>query len=125
MGRRAAPARASGSRCWTPGWTPPIPDLADRIVASRSFIEGEDVIDRNGHGTHTASTVAGTGAASDGKEQGVAPAPTWSWARSSATAAPATISGIIAGMEWAARTEHAKVINMSLGTGAGTPRTTR
>ena len=49
------------------------PDLANRVVASRSFVPGEDVIDRNGHGTHTASTVAGTGAASDGKERGVAP----------------------------------------------------
>ena len=45
------------------------PDLADRIVASRSFVQGEDVVDRNGHGTHTASTVAGTGAASGGKER--------------------------------------------------------
>ncbi|MEK8109446.1 S8 family serine peptidase [Micromonospora sp. M12] len=29
-----------------------------------------------------------------------------------------SISGIIAGMEWASRTEHAKVINMSLGVSA-------
>ncbi|MEU4681146.1 S8 family serine peptidase [Micromonospora sp. NPDC023737] len=29
--------------------------------------------DVSGHGTHVASTIAGTGAASDGKEKGVAP----------------------------------------------------
>ncbi|WP_225627430.1 S8 family serine peptidase [Streptomyces werraensis] len=92
------------------------PDLADRIVASRSFVEGEDVTDRNGHGTHTASTVAGTGAASDGKEAGVAPGADLLVGKVLGDSGSGQISGIIAGMEWAARTEHAKVINMSLGT---------
>lgn len=94
------------------------PDLADRIVASHSFIEGEGVTDRNGHGTHTASTVVGTGAASDGKEAGVAPAADLVVGKVLGDSGSGQISGIIAGMEWAARTEHAKVINMSLGTAA-------
>ncbi|MFE0359089.1 S8 family serine peptidase [Streptomyces nigra] len=92
------------------------PDLADRIVASRSFVAGEDVMDRNGHGTHTASTVAGTGAASDGQEAGVAPGADLVVGKVLGDSGSGPISGIIAGMEWAARTEHAKVINMSLGT---------
>ncbi|MFE5110584.1 S8 family serine peptidase [Streptomyces sp. NPDC056663] len=92
------------------------PDLANRIVASRSFVAGEDVVDRNGHGTHTASTVAGTGAASDGKERGVAPRADLLVGKVLGDNGSGPISGIIAGMEWAARTEHAKVINMSLGT---------
>ncbi|MBM0232994.1 S8 family serine peptidase [Micromonospora sp. STR1_7] len=94
------------------------PDLANRVVASRSFIPGEDVIDRNGHGTHTASTVAGTGAASDGKERGVAPDAELVIGKVLDSNGSGSISGIIAGMEWAARTEHAKVINMSLGVSA-------
>ncbi|MFG2304503.1 S8 family serine peptidase [Actinacidiphila glaucinigra] len=94
------------------------PDLAKRIVASRSFVEGQEVTDRNGHGTHTASTVAGTGAASGGKEQGVAPGADLIVGKVLADNNSGYISGIIAGMEWAARTEHAKVINMSLGTPA-------
>ncbi|WP_406434788.1 S8 family serine peptidase [Streptomyces sp. NBC_01589] len=94
------------------------PDLAKRIVASRSFVAGEDVIDRNGHGTHTASTVAGTGAASHGAERGVAPGADLLVGKVLADNGSGPISGIIAGMEWAARTEHAKVINMSLGTPA-------
>ncbi|MET8291435.1 S8 family serine peptidase [Streptomyces sp. NPDC005132] len=94
------------------------PDLANRIVASRSFVAGEDVIDRNGHGTHTASTVVGTGAASDGKERGVAPGADLLVGKVLDDNGSGPISGIIAGMEWAARTEHAKVINMSLGTPA-------
>lgn len=94
------------------------PDLADRIVGARSFVEGEDVADRNGHGTHTASTVAGTGAASGGKERGVAPGADLIVGKVLDDSGSGPISGIIAGMEWAARTEHAKVINMSLGTPA-------
>ncbi len=49
------------------------PDLAGRIAATAGFAPGESVTDGNGHGTHVASTVAGTGAASGGREKGVAP----------------------------------------------------
>lgn len=69
------------------------PDLVDRVVASRSFVPDGNVVDRNGHGTHTASTVAGTGAASGGKEQGSPPAPTCWWARSWTTADPGPFRG--------------------------------
>lgn len=97
---------------------PTHPDLVNRIVASKNFVRGEDVIDRAGHGTHTASTVAGTGAASDGKERGVAPDADLLVGKVLGDNGSGPISGIIEGMEWAARTEHAKVINMSLGTPA-------
>ncbi len=92
------------------------PDLAPRIIGTRSFVPGEDVIDHNGHGTHTASTVAGTGAASGGKERGVAPGADLLVGKVLDNSGSGAMSQIIAGMEWAARTEHAKVINMSLGT---------
>ena len=49
------------------------PDVAGRIVASESFVPGETVVDVNGHGTHVASTIAGSGAASEGAARGVAP----------------------------------------------------
>ncbi|MGP4085816.1 S8 family serine peptidase [Streptomyces sp. KR55] len=50
------------------------PDLASGVVASsRSFVPDEGVVDRNGHGTHVASTIVVGGAAADGKEKGVAP----------------------------------------------------
>ncbi|WP_229691107.1 S8 family serine peptidase [Sphaerisporangium melleum] len=93
------------------------PDLAGRVAASRSFIPGQEVTDRNGHGTHTASTLAGTGAASGGKERGVAPGADLVVGKVLDDSNSGPISGVIAGMEWAARTEHAKVISMSLGVG--------
>ncbi|GHE92040.1 peptidase [Streptomyces spiralis] len=92
------------------------PDLEPRIVASKSFVPGEDITDRDGHGTHTASTVAGTGAASDGKERGVAPDADLLVGKVLDDTGSGQDSWIIAGMQWAAETEHAKVISMSLGT---------
>ncbi|WP_406387483.1 S8 family serine peptidase [Streptomyces sp. NBC_00887] len=90
-------------------------DLHDRIVSTRSFVPGEDVTDRRGHGTHVASIIAGTGAASAGKERGVAPGADLAIGKVLSDSGSGTESGIIAGMEWAARTEHAKIISMSLG----------
>ncbi|MEU6341894.1 S8 family serine peptidase [Streptomyces sp. NPDC046977] len=94
------------------------PDFAKRIVASRSFIPGESTADVQGHGTHTASTVAGTGAASGGTERGVAPEADLLVGKVLNNQGYGQDSWIIAGMEWAARTEHAKVISMSLGDSA-------
>ncbi|WP_392838814.1 S8 family serine peptidase [Streptomyces sp. LN500] len=99
------------------------PDLADRIADAASFVPDEGVFDDySGHGTHVASTIAGTGAASDGKEKGVAPGATLHIGKVLDTTcdvlgcgAHGRESWILAGMEWAARDQHAKIINMSLG----------
>ncbi|MCX4912007.1 S8 family serine peptidase [Streptomyces sp. NBC_00687] len=99
------------------------PDLQKRIVSSRSFVPGEDVTDRRGHGTHVASIIAGTGAASDGREKGVAPGADLAIGKVLSDSGSGTESGIIAGMEWAARTEHAKVISMSLGSSSAHTQT--
>ncbi|WP_370116259.1 S8 family serine peptidase [Streptacidiphilus sp. MAP12-33] len=91
------------------------PDLAGQVDASQSFVPGEDVTDRNGHGTHTASTIAGTGAASNGTEKGVAPGAHLLVGKVLSNEGSGDESWIIAGMQWAAQTEHAKVVSMSLG----------
>lgn len=94
------------------------PDLAGRVVARRNFVpEMETGLDLNGHGTHVASTVAGSGAASGGKYKGVAPGVDlldgkvcWNvQGRGSCSD-----SAILAAMQWAAES-GAKVVNMSLG----------
>ncbi|MFI6334324.1 S8 family serine peptidase [Streptomyces sp. NPDC050535] len=91
------------------------PDLAGRVSATKSFIEGEEVADRNGHGTHVTSTVGGSGAASEGLEKGVAPGATLAVGKVLSDQGSGSESQIIAGMEWAARDVGARVISMSLG----------
>ncbi|MFD4259908.1 S8 family serine peptidase [Streptomyces sp. NPDC058534] len=91
------------------------PDLAGRVAESRSFIAGEEVADRNGHGTHVASTVGGSGAASDGKEKGVAPDAALAVGKVLNDSGSGSESQIIAGMEWAARDVDADIVSMSLG----------
>ncbi|MET8391984.1 S8 family serine peptidase [Streptomyces anthocyanicus] len=91
------------------------PDLAGRIAQSRSFIPGEEVADRHGHGTHVTSTVGGSGAASDGKEKGVAPGATLAVGKVLDDEGFGSESEIIAGMEWAARDVDADIVSMSLG----------
>nr|WP_246211355.1 S8 family serine peptidase [Phytoactinopolyspora alkaliphila] len=89
------------------------PDFAGQVSEAMSFVPDEDVHDHAGHGTHVASTVAGTGAASDGRYAGVAPGVDLAIGKVLNNSGWGQNSWIIAGMEWAAET--ADVVNMSLG----------
>ncbi|MFJ1830525.1 S8 family peptidase, partial [Streptomyces sp. NPDC088178] len=100
------------------GVDPTHPDLADRIVESRSFVPGETVRDGHGHGTHVASTILGSGAASGGKYRGVAPGAGLIVGKVLDDGGSGSESSIIEGMDWAAHS-GAKVISMSLGGGEG------
>ncbi|WNI21624.1 S8 family serine peptidase [Streptomyces sp. ITFR-16] len=90
------------------------PDVKDRVLESRSFVPGEEVDDKNGHGTHVASTIAGSGAASDGVNKGVAPQAGLIVGKVLSNEGSGADSGIIEAMEWA-RAEGADVVSMSLG----------
>ncbi|MEU8929758.1 S8 family serine peptidase [Streptomyces sp. NPDC048409] len=91
------------------------PDLRGVVASSASFVPGEDVDDHHGHGTHVASTVAGSGAASGGTEKGVAPGARLHVGKVLGNDGSGYDSWIISGMEWAARDAKARVISMSLG----------
>ncbi|MGN9914477.1 S8 family peptidase [Phytohabitans sp. LJ34] len=94
------------------------PDLAGSVTARRNFVpDVETGLDLNGHGTHVASTIAGSGAASGGRYKGVAPGVTlldgkvcWNVQGRGAC----SDSAILEAMQWAAQS-GAKVVNMSLG----------
>ncbi|EWM67651.1 secreted peptidase [Micromonospora sp. M42] len=95
------------------------PDLAGKVAESRNFTEETNPDDIVGHGTHVASTIAGSGAASGGKYRGVAPDATLLSGKVCEVYG-CTESAILAGMQWAAAEQHATVVNMSLG-GGDTP----
>ncbi|WP_121714499.1 S8 family serine peptidase [Streptomyces sp. E5N91] len=97
------------------GYDPGHPDLKDAVEDSRSFVPDEDVTDRNGHGTHVASTIAGSGVVSGGREKGVAPGAGLHIGKVLSNSASGAESWILAGMEWAAWDTHARVVSMSLG----------
>jgi subtilisin family serine protease len=90
------------------------PDFAGRIAASKVFTGEESVQDGYGHGTHVASIVAGSGAASDGKHKGVAPGADLLVGKVLSDAGSGSDSQVIAGMQWAAES-GARLVNMSLG----------
>ncbi|MFD7159674.1 S8 family peptidase [Kribbella sp. NPDC059898] len=95
------------------------PDLATQVVGRKNFTDAPDG-DHFGHGTHVASTIAGTAAASNGKYKGVAPGARLYDGKVCDDGGSCQDSAILAGMEWAAKDVKAKVVNLSLG-GTDTP----
>lgn len=90
------------------------PDLAGKVVAAESFVAGDpSVVDIHGHGTHVASIIAGSGAASGGQMRGVATGVSLLNGRVCRTVG-CDESAILAGMEWAVD-QGAHIVNMSLG----------
>ncbi|MFE0424717.1 S8 family serine peptidase [Streptomyces sp. NPDC058953] len=94
-------------------------DLRGQVVGAKNFTRSPDTTDRNGHGTHVASTAAGTGAHSGGTHKGVAPGAKILNAKVLDDAGFGSDSEILAGMDWAVA-QGADVVNMSLG-GLDTP----
>ena len=90
------------------------PDLSTQLSTTKSFVPDQGVEDVNGHGTHVASTIVGTGAAQDGYYKGVAPGAKLEVGKVLDNTGSGQDSWVLAGMEWAAAS-GAKVVNMSLG----------
>lgn len=91
------------------------PDLAGRVAKARDFTgTSPEAADGYGHGTHVASILAGTGAASGGTYKGVAPGASLLIGKVCTDQGRCPASAIIEGMEWAAG-EGASAISMSLG----------
>ncbi|GGT64349.1 hypothetical protein GCM10010207_74470 [Streptomyces atratus] len=97
------------------GIDPNHPDVAGSIVDQVDFTGNPNgARDGHGHGTHVASTILGTGAASDGRYKGVAPGAKLRVGKVCDDTGHCPEDAIIAGMEWAAHS-GAEVVNMSLG----------
>ncbi|MEU8139174.1 S8 family serine peptidase [Streptodolium elevatio] len=91
------------------------PDLQGVVTAAQDFTSSPTgVQDHLGHGTHVASIIAGTGAASGGKYKGVAPGAKLAVAKVCDDAGDCPDSAVMAGIEWAADL-NIKIMNLSLG----------
>ncbi|GAA3376878.1 S8 family serine peptidase [Streptomyces sannanensis] len=127
-------AQIGAPQAWKSGWTgkgvkvavldtgidATHPDFAGSIGESSDFTEdggasGSGAPDREGHGTHVASTIAGDGAASGGRLRGVAPDAELLVGKVLNDDGEGQESWVLQGMEWAAA--RATVVNMSLGSG--------
>ncbi len=86
------------------------PDLADREIAEQNFSAAPDNVDRVGHGTHVASTVAGTGTTYRGVANGAAILD----GKVLDDDGSGQDSEIITGMQWAVA-QGADIVNLSLG----------
>ncbi|NEA98546.1 S8 family peptidase [Streptomyces sp. SID13726] len=94
------------------------PDLQGKVTSERNLITGSaNADDDNGHGTHVAGIVAGSGAASGGRYEGVAPGASLLIGKVMDAGGSGLSSDIVAGMEWAVA-QGADVVNLSLGTRA-------
>ena len=91
------------------------PDLAGKVSASADFTGKGSVEDGFGHGTHVASIVTGSGAASGGKYKGVAPDVRLAIGKVLDDTGSGAFDWVLAGMQWAATESGARVVNMSLG----------
>ncbi|PAE36563.1 S8 family serine peptidase [Bacillus sp. 7884-1] len=96
------------------GIDPNHPDVKGSIIKTKNFTPDPDYIDHHGHGTHCASTIAGSGAASGGKNKGVAPGAELLIGKVLGNSGSGSESGIIEAMDWAVK-EGADVVSMSLG----------
>lgn len=92
------------------------PDLnGGKVVGWVDYVQGKtSPYDDHGHGTHCASTVAGTGAGSDGKYKGVAPEASLIGVKVLGKDGSGSNTNIIKGIDWAVK-NNADVISMSLG----------
>ncbi|MFE7245234.1 S8 family serine peptidase [Streptomyces sp. NPDC057580] len=104
------------------GIDPNHPDVAGRVKKTQNFTDDPDAVDHHGHGTHVASTIAGSGAASGGKFKGVAPGADLYIGKVLNSAGSGSDSGVMAGMEWAVA-QGADIVSMSLGSAAGSDGT--
>jgi subtilisin family serine protease len=90
------------------------PDFSGRTVTPRSFVQGEDVQDGHGHGTHCIGTACGPRTPSTGPRYGVAYEADIFAGKVLSNAGSGTDAGILAGINWAVA-NRCPVISMSLG----------
>lgn len=102
------------------GVDPNHPDLKGKVIDKISFSKDESPDDGNGHGTHVAGIIAGSGTSSGGKYKGVAPGALLMNIKVLNDEGYGPASSIMQGIEYAVD-NGADIISLSLGTGIWPP----
>lgn len=99
----------------------PHPDLAYRIKGFRDFVgKYPYTYDDNGHGTHVAGILCGSGQLSQGKFQGIAPAIDLYVLRILDENGSGTVNDMLRAMDWLIKNHNRyniRIVNMSIGAG--------
>jgi len=90
------------------------PDFADRTIVTKSFVDGEDITDVHGHGTHVVGTACGPRQPSQPPGYGVASGAEIYVGKVLDNSGAGTDGSILAGIAWALQNGCA-VVSMSLG----------
>ncbi|MGW5641491.1 S8 family serine peptidase [Saccharopolyspora sp. NPDC003752] len=90
------------------------PDFAGRDIVTGSFVEGQDVQDGHGHGTHVIGTSCGPRTSQAGPGYGIASEASIYAGKVLGDDGSGSDSGILSGIEWAI-SNGAAVVSMSLG----------
>ncbi|GAA0529226.1 hypothetical protein GCM10011581_30440 [Saccharopolyspora subtropica] len=90
------------------------PDFADRDIVTGSFVEGQDVQDGHGHGTHVIGTCCGPRSSQNGPAYGIASEASIYAGKVLGDDGSGSDSGILSGIQWAISNGCA-VVSMSLG----------
>lgn len=95
------------------------PDVKDRIIGFKDMVNGKaEAYDDQGHGSHCAGIVAGSGVSSEGKFKGVAPEASLVGVKVLDAQGSGSFSNVIKGIQWAVENKEQfsiDVISMSLG----------
>lgn len=94
-------------------------DFDDRIVAFKDFVQGKNVVyDDNGHGTHVAGIIAGSGASSNRKYAGIAPKVRIVSLKVLDKSGNGRVCDVLDGVDWLIRNAerfNVRVVNVSFG----------
>lgn len=98
------------------------PDLQGRLITSKSFVQGQDVQDGNGHGTHCVGTACGPRSITGAPGYGVAPQAEIFAGKVLSNQGSGADGGILAGIAWAL-SSGCHVLSMSLGAAVSSTQT--
>jgi subtilisin len=90
------------------------PDFARRVIETKSFVASETIDDMQGHGTHTAGTIAGPKVSHSGRRYGVAPSVEFYVGKVLNNKGSGREADILEGINWAIENKCV-AISMSLG----------